>query len=89
MIDDTLQHLAVRNDVPPAPSRNLSTDRVRLHRERRRRGLTPVTVEVFEREIRDLVRWGWLPPGEMRNRRAIAKAVERILGAAFEIGRSE
>jgi hypothetical protein len=53
--------------TPPAePARSAAAERMRLHRERRRKGLRCVTVELRDSEIDTLVRMGLLRP-EMRN----------------------
>jgi hypothetical protein len=72
------------NDVPAAPSRDISTERVRLHRERRRNKLALVTIEVFHHEIRDLIRLGWLRREDLIDRAAIGRAIERFLAAAIK-----
>ena len=47
-------------------ARSLAAERMRLFRERKRKGLRCVTIEVRESEIDALVRMGLLTP-EMRN----------------------
>ena len=83
------EQVVTRNDVPATPSRDRSTERVRRHRERKRQGLMPVTVVVNSREIRELIRLGWLNRDELVDRQALAEAVRGILGAAFDIGAQE
>jgi len=64
---------------------NRSTERVRLHRERRRVGLTPLTIEIYDKEVDDLVDHGLLPAGERNDRAAVAQAVGRVLDLAFRL----
>lgn len=62
---------------------NPSTERVRLHRARRRYGLIPVTVELYNKEVTDLVTHGLLPAEQRADRTAIGKALGRLLDRAF------
>ncbi len=56
-----------------------SAERVRRHRARRRRGLVPVQVVLFERELDELVRRRLLAAECRDDRRAIAEAVGTLL----------
>jgi hypothetical protein len=75
-------------DTPPAASMvapSPAAERMRLHRERRRRRLRCLMVELRETEIDSLARQGLLKP-EMRNdaravRQALYVHLERTLGA--------
>jgi hypothetical protein len=74
--------------VPPAAvpfTRSAAAERMRLHRERRRRRLRCLMVELRETEIETLIRKGLLK-SEMRNdagavRAALYVHLERTLGA--------
>jgi hypothetical protein len=55
---------------------------MRLLRQRRRVGLVCVIVEVHEREIRQLVRLGYMRRPS-RNRPALAKAVHKLFDDAL------
>ena len=64
--------------------REATAERVRLHRERRRRGLRCLTIEIRDREIDALVRHGLLD-GERRDdtaaiRTAFHRYLDRTLG---------
>ena len=63
----------------------LSTERVHLHRERRRCGLTPLTIEIYDEEVDDLVDHGVLPADQRADRGAVAKALGQILDRAFRL----
>ena len=56
-----------------------STERAQLTRERRKRGLRNVTVDIFESEICWLVEAGLLPPSDRENACEIGSAIERLL----------
>jgi hypothetical protein len=68
--------------TPPPPERagSAAAERMRLHRERRRKGLRCLIIELRETEIDTLVRMG-LPKIEMRND---ANAVVEALYAHFD-----
>jgi hypothetical protein len=56
-------------------ARSAAAERTRLYRQRKQRGLLWVTIELFPREIEELIRRGLLA-SEMRNdRHAIKKAL--------------
>ena len=61
-------------------ARSLAAERMRLFRERRRKGLRCLTIELHEDEIDALVRMGLLTP-EMRNdANAIIEAMYAFFG---------
>jgi hypothetical protein len=60
--------------------REATVERVRRHRERRRRSVRCLTVEIHEREIDALVRHGLLDDGERDDARAILAALREYLG---------
>jgi hypothetical protein len=72
------------------PSVNPAAERMRLHRERRRRGLRCVTIELRETEIEALVRMGLLRVEARENYRAVCDALyehfDRTLGLAAVTG---
>jgi len=49
------------------------------HRERRRRGLRCLTIEIRGQEITELVRRGLLADGDQGSRQAVVEAVHRLL----------
>ncbi len=51
---------------PTEPARSVAAERMRLHRERRRKGLRCLTIELHETEIDALIRRGLLR-ADMRN----------------------
>ena len=63
-----------------------STERMRLHRDRRRRGLRCVTIELRETEIDTLIRMGLLRAEARHNLPALRDALydhfDRTLGLA-------
>ena len=56
-----------------------STERSRVTRERRRRGLRLVSVEILDSEVNWLVDVGLLPISERNDPRKIGRAIERLL----------
>jgi hypothetical protein len=56
-----------------------STERSRITRERRRRGLRLVPVEILDGEVNWLVDVGLLPISERDDPHLIARAIERLL----------
>ena len=52
---------------------------MRLLRARRRDGAICVTVEVFGYEVEEMVRRGLLQPSQVQNRRAVKRAVGKVL----------
>jgi hypothetical protein len=67
------------------PSPSPAAERMRLHRERRRRGVRCLMVELRETEIDAFIQMGLLKAEMCNNRNAIAKALyaylDRRLGA--------
>lgn len=61
-----------------------SAHRQATHRERRRRGLKCVTVEIRDREITELVRRGLLAEADQGRRAVIAEALHRHLDATLQ-----
>jgi hypothetical protein len=59
--------------LPPA------VERMRHYRERRRRGLLCIKVQLWRREVDALVAWGLVQPAEREDRRALAAALHRYL----------
>lgn len=59
--------------------RRESAKRMRLHRERKRRGLSCITVEIRNTEIAALIRSGYLPRAGCRDKGAVAAAVHDFL----------
>jgi hypothetical protein len=57
---------------------------MRLHRERKRRGLSCVTVEVRTTEIAALIRSGYLEVERHRDRCAVTAALHAYLDASLK-----
>jgi hypothetical protein len=71
------------DDVPP-----LSTaERMRRYRERRRRGLSCIRVQLRQNEVDALIACGLLHPDERQDRIALATALHRYLDANPIAGR--
>ena len=66
-------------DVEPTYVAMTSTERSRVTRERRRRGLRLVPVEILDGEVNWLVDIGLLPISERNDPRKIGRAIERLL----------
>ena len=56
---------------------------MRLLRARRRDGAICVTVEVFGYEVEEMVRQGLLQPSQVQDRRAVRRAVGKIVDNWF------
>jgi hypothetical protein len=67
--------IEVAPPVEEEPGHSASARRMRVHRERRRRGLRCVTVALGESQIEWLVWRGFLPRAERANRIALQKAL--------------
>jgi hypothetical protein len=79
--EQPITHHAELTVTPPAePARSAAAERMRRHRERRRKGLRCLVIELFEREIDMLVRMELLR-AEMRND---ATAITEALYAHFD-----
>ena len=70
------------------PARSAAAERMRLHRERRRRGLRCVTIELCVTEEYELVRRGLLTREAWKDKSAVAKALrhhlDRTLGRGIQ-----
>jgi len=80
-----MTHNAELTVTPPItePNRSAAAERMRIHRERRRKGLRCLTVELRETEIDTLIRNGFLNL-EMRNDQiAIRDALHSFLDEAL------
>lgn len=58
---------------------------MRRHRERRKKSLRCITIELRESEIAALVRWGRLPAERSGDTAAVRKAVHTLLDAVFRL----
>jgi hypothetical protein len=67
--------LMTHNTEMTSSSRRSAADRMRLHRERRRKGLRCVIVELRETEVDALIRKGMLNADARNNSRAVRKAL--------------
>ena len=61
--------------------------RMRIYRERRRRGLSCIRVQLRQSEVDGLIACGLLSPDERRDRSALAAALHRYLDANPIAGR--
>jgi len=68
-------------DVAHLPRLSSAAERVRLYRERRRRGLSCVKVQLRRSEVDGLIACKLLEPTEREDRRALAAALHRYLDA--------
>jgi hypothetical protein len=66
------------------PSRSSSAVRMRWLRERRRRGVRFLAIEIREREIEALIQRGRLRPDHRANRAAVRKALHGFLDQYLE-----
>ena len=74
--------------TPPAPiAPSAAAERMRNHRERRRKGHRCVTIELRETEIDLLIRWGLLKADARNDAHAVRDALhaylDRTLGKAL------
>jgi hypothetical protein len=74
-------------DSTPEPSP--AAKRMRLYRERRRRGLSCIKVELRRNEVAGLIACKLLEPTERHDRRALAAALHRYLDANPIAGRRQ
>jgi hypothetical protein len=78
MADDlgTAENFPATKELPP---RSSSAARMLRHRERRRRGVRFLAIEIREREIEALIRRGRLHPDHRANGAAVRKALYGFL----------
>src|SRR5262249_35909748 len=62
-----------------SPIVSAGAQRMRWYRERRRRGLTCIKVDLRRSEVDALIARGWLKPAEWQDRSALAAALHRYL----------
>jgi hypothetical protein len=67
--------IEVTTPVVEESAHSASVERMRRHRERRRKGLTCVTIPLPQAQINGLIRRGWLPRAERADRTAIGNAL--------------
>jgi hypothetical protein len=70
-----------------APSLSLGAERMRRYRQRRRRGLSCIKVQLRRTEVDALIACKLLEPTERQDRRALAEALHRYLDANPIAGR--
>ena len=68
-------------EVDHLPRLSSAAERMRLYRERRRRGLSCVKVQLRRTEVDALIARGLLEPAERKDRSALAAALHRYLDA--------
>ena len=66
-------------DVAHLPRLSSAAERVRLYRERRRRGLSCVKVQLRRSEVDALIACGLLEPADRQDRGVLAAALHRYL----------
>ncbi len=66
-------------DTTPTKQRTSAAERMHLSRERRRKGLRCVPLEVRDTEIDNLIKLGILDPARRNSPHAIAGAMGRLL----------
>ena len=66
-------------DVAHLPRLSSAAERVRLYRERRRRGLSCVKVQLRRTEVDALIARGLLEPADRQDRGVLAAALHRYL----------
>jgi hypothetical protein len=70
--------------VPPAPiGRSAAAERMRAHRDRRRKGLRCIRIELRETEVDVLIRKGLLRPDARNDLNAVVKALYDHLDATL------
>jgi len=76
--------MSIKNGHAPAkiPSQSASARRMRLFRERRKRGAVVLQAEIQPDMISALVQLGWLNGIEVRNRQAVVAAIGAIVNQA-------
>ena len=70
--------------APDAPSPG--AERMRRHRERRRRSGVLIEFEVVGTALDGLIELGWLAPAKRANRDAVTSAVVRLAAHALGLG---
>lgn len=66
-------------DISGSPLRPTSAERTRLYRERRRKGLRCIWIEIRDTEITELARRGLLPEADRDDPVAISRAIGKWL----------
>jgi hypothetical protein len=66
-------------EVAHLPRLSSAAERMRRYRERRRRGLSCIKVQLRRSEVDGLIASGLLEPTEQEDRRALAAALHRYL----------
>ena len=82
-----MEHDPATVELSPAPkelSRSASAARMLRHRERRRKGLRFLGIELREREIEALIRRGRLHPDHRANSAAVRQALYGFLDQYLE-----
>jgi hypothetical protein len=64
------------------------TQRQRRYRQRQRKKLVPIVVNIYVREVQDLVAHGLLESASGEDRAKIGRALEKVIGRAFAALRS-
>jgi hypothetical protein len=66
-------------EVEQPPGLSPAAERMRRYRERRRRGVSCVIIQLFETEISALIQLGLLEPTQRHDKAAIARAMGLFL----------
>lgn len=75
--------MATAAEVPVRPMPSPGALRMRLHRDRRKRGCRCITIELRESEVDELIRHRFLAAGERGDKYAVRKAVHALLDRIF------
>ena len=76
-------------DVAHLPKLSSAAERMRLYRERRRRGLSCIKVQLRRSEVDALIACGLLEPADRQDRGVLAAALHRYLDANPIAGRAQ
>ena len=69
----------MNENTPASSALSPAAARMRRHRQRRRKGLRTILVDVRESEIDELIRRGHLAEAERNDRIAVRRAIHRFL----------
>ena len=79
-----MTQLVPSSPAPPSPG----AERMRRHRERRRKGKVCVMIELDPRMISGLTERGWLPASQRDDQVAVVHAFCRFVGYALDVTRN-
>jgi hypothetical protein len=82
------EHGVTKSNTSPRRVDLTHTQRQQRYRQRQRKKLVPIVVNIFEREVQDLVAHGLLSSAHGENRAEIGRVLEKLIGRAFAALRS-